>query len=259
MTRYLIVAIIVAFAIPATADDTQSASDHFQDGVKRYEQKDWGGASAAFEKSYRLKPDSKTLFAWAQSERFAKRCAHSIELFTKLLEEQLTTDNRAVVQTNITECERVISDEKAKAEEAAKAAEAARAAKAREAVIVPPTPPVPNKPQPEIRAERRPWYREPLGVTLVGAGAVSLAVGVGYYVKATSTDKSADDAATFADFVEGKQQARRQSQIGIIVGAGGAALLGAGIAYYLLRSDRPDSVAITASASSAFVTWNGRF
>jgi len=244
--KHLAITLLLLLAVGSTAragDDPDFAA-----GIERYKAKDYDGASAAFEKAYAAAPDGKILFAWAQSERFAGRCQHSIELFQQLLSDELTEANRTAVERNISECQAVIA-----------------AAPPVEPVVEPPPverPPddVIRLPMPAPTPEGRPWYKDPVGLGFLGGGVVGLGVGIAIYGAAVGRDSAADDATTYAEFADKKAQAKRLGTIGVVTGVAGVALIGAGVAWYVLHHRAPaEGVTVSFTDGGGVVGWAGSY
>ena len=208
------VALALAAGPAAAAPKGAAAKAAFQRGVKAYEAKDWAAASEALGESFALEADAETLFAWAQAERQLEHCEKAIELFGRLEQFDLPEENRQVVRERIEEC-------KAKLPPPAPA--------------ISTEPPVPADEPPPAPPKRRRWYKDPIGLSLLGAGVVGVGVGTGFLVAASSADSAAGEAATYDEFVRLDDRAKSRGTVGVIGLSVGVAFAGAGVIWYLTR------------------------
>jgi hypothetical protein len=245
--RQALIAAVLAFACGSAtaAPKSKPAKVQFEVGVAAYKADDYAAASTAFGKSYAIEADVETLFAWAQAERKQGHCDKASDLYVKLLASKLPAANKAVVRGQLDECKRILDDEAA-----ANAAAAAKAKADADAQAKPkPTPPhvdpeahgqpavVQPPPEPTPRAEgAKPWYKDALGDTLVGAGLISGGIGVAMLISAHSSEQSSHSATDYATFKSLDDKAKSRGKIGVIAGAAGAALIVGGVIRYATRS-----------------------
>lgn len=227
----LAIAGVLSTAAPAIAQEQKPAEPTpaarlLERALERYQAEDWTEAAKLFEQAYALEPNPDLLYAWGQSERFGGDCVKALELFDELLKQQLTDKNRAAVETNIARCKEQLA-----ANQAAASPE--------------PSPDPAPAPQPEAVATAdtppaespRPWYKDPIGGALVGTGVVGVGVGIAFLVSSSSADSSADDSAgDYQEFADLKAKAERHDKIGSVAVWTGAAFVGAGVAWYVLRT-----------------------
>jgi tetratricopeptide (TPR) repeat protein len=232
-------ALIAALATTAAAAPKKHAAKvQFQKGVAAYQKGDFDGASAAFERSFKLEADQETLFAWAQSERKLEHCEHAVELYQKLLAMKLPAENRSVIEQQIGECKPPPPP----------AAEA------------PPTPapaPLPQvhddsplaqphaielhrtnglEDQPDIGTlHSRPWYRDPVGDSLAVAGVAGLAVGGTFLLLGHSADSTAKSAMTYQGFVSNENTAHSRGETGVIALTAGVAFVATAAVWYWMK------------------------
>jgi hypothetical protein len=83
-------------AAPAKRTD---AGAHFDAAAERYARQDYAGAASEFAIAYALDPQVDTLFAWAQAERLAEHYEQALKLYERLLEGELSANQREAVQT----------------------------------------------------------------------------------------------------------------------------------------------------------------
>ena len=106
---------------------------------------------------------------------------------------------------------------------------------------------------------RRPWYRDKVGASLLGAGVASAALGVGFYVASVSDEAAAESAATYGEYDDLLARAGRRRTVAWVGLAAGGALLGGAAAWYLLRDDdrardpAPPALAVAVTPTGASV------
>jgi outer membrane biosynthesis protein TonB len=236
----------VLVASPAgAAPKGAKAKAAFDKGVAAYQKNDYAAAAAAFGKSYGLEVDPETLFAWAQAERKQEHCDKANELYTKLLAMDLPDANRNVIKGQIAECEQILDAKKPKPEptkvetkpeptkvetkpEPAKVETKPEPAKVEPAT---PQPPV-EQPLPPGPVEGRPWYRDPVGDTLMIGGLAGLGIGAAMLVTAHSAEQDEASAATYPEAKALDDKAKSRGEIGVIATGVGAALVVSGIVWY---------------------------
>jgi hypothetical protein len=107
----------------------------------------------------------------------------------------------------------------------------------------------------------RPWYRDTLGDGLVVVGVAAAVVGFIEYRGATSKLDDAETAGTLAQYDQLVDDAHGKRTLSVVFFAGGAALVGAGIARYVFhdRGRESHGVAIVPSHGGGLLTWSGGF
>jgi hypothetical protein len=238
----------------------------FDRGVAAYQKGNFEAASEALGNSYELEHDVDTLFAWAQSERKLERCDQAIELYRKLMDSGLPAANKAVVQQKLEECRSIIAA-KAKAEppppprpvapppprpiapppEPAPSPVAPRPEPAPPApapqVDPSPSPAEPVAPPPPVAS--RVWYRDPISLSLIGAGVVGTGIGAGFLISARSEHVAVAGSATLGEARDHSDHAKSRLRIGLITGGAGIAVVGGGVAWMLLHRDPGERRTVT--------------
>jgi hypothetical protein len=261
LTAFVAVLLAASPASVGAAPKGRAAKAQFDKGVAAYGKNDYAAASTAFGKSYALEADVETLFAWAQAERKQAHCDKASDLYVKLLAAKLPAENKAVVQTQLDECKRILDDDQAKAAAAARADQArvdqARADQARadQAHAGPGDAPHPDE-QPAAHTdvtirgsttepEASPWFKDPAGDVLVGLGIVGVTIGSGLLLSASSADADSKTAPTYAQFKAFDDKAKSRGMIGVIATGAGAALIIGGVIRYATRSTSSESTTVT--------------
>ena len=202
--------VLVVGSVARAAPTRPDAKAEFDRGLAAYSAGNYASAADALAKSYSLEPDPETLFAWAQSERKHGHCEKAIELYTKMLEFELGEENRREVNQHIDECKATLPK------------------------TAPPPPPPPRVVQPTV--VRRPWWQDPVGGVLVGAGVVGGVVGTVFLFQARDARDARDAATTYPEYKALHDRAVSRGQLGAITTVGAGALVVGGILWYALRT-----------------------
>jgi tetratricopeptide (TPR) repeat protein len=244
-----LIAIAVAALVATRSSAHAQSSNPLKRGLELYEAGQYAKAAEAFEVAYREKPDSRTLFAWAQATRQSGDCKRAIELYDKVLSAKLPRKQTTAVKKARAECE---------AQLAAPPPEPAPQQQP-EPEPAPPDPSPPPPPSPALElpppipspprdtAQPESWYSDPLGGALLGLGVVGAGIGVGFYVSARSAQNAADETDNYFEFAEQNDKVEMRRTIAAIGAAAGGAFLIAALLRYTLASDDHDDASAGAS------------
>ena len=110
----------------------------------------------------------------------------------------------------------------------------------------------------------KPWYKDVIGDVLVGGGIVAGVLGVVFYQQMSGKLDDSEDrtkAPTVEAYNKLRDDAASKRNLAIGFGVGGVALIGAGIARYMLRDngERTSKVAVTPTSDGGLITVMGRF
>jgi hypothetical protein len=264
----LIAAFLVSAATAQAAPKDKEAKKMFDKGVAAYTKGQYATASAALSESYAREGDPETLFAWAQSEKKLGHCANAIELYNTLLAFDLPVENKKVIEGQLAECkpddkpadkDKLVKEkaekEKADHEKAEKAdREKADREKTREKADAEKksheekVAQVSEEPidKPEVHAstpESRPWWKDPVGDTLVVTGAIGLGVGTVMLVSAHSADKDkTSPGITYTKYKSDLTTAHDDGLYGVVGLVAGSALVFGGVAWYATHKDHSATV-----------------
>lgn len=155
------VAMSVALAGVARADDAKLAREHFEAGSKLYDLGKFVDAAREYEEAYKAKSDPALLFNIGQAYRAAGKPDEAIVAYKSYLRNQPDAPNRSDVEQHIAKLQQQIDARK----------------------IVPPPPP----PPPPTVSGPTPLYKKWWLWTAVG-GAIAVGVGVGLGVGLTPND-----------------------------------------------------------------------
>ena len=216
MTKLVVIVVILVIVGSPVYAQSQTALDpiaqqHADAGKVAYDSGDYDGASREFEAGYRIDPKPALLYAWAQAQRLGKHCDEAITLYRKYLDSGPS-------ETMVTHTRGFIS--------------------ACQAELATPPPPPPAPPVRDTPHEPSPWYRDPIGGTLLVSGTIGLGVGAGFLVVASRSKQRADAAEFRDDFEIQFDEANTRRRIGgTAIGVGAALVIGGVIAYALRRDD----------------------
>jgi len=257
--RIVATAIVVALCSPVhAAPKGAAAKAAFERGVAAYQKGSFDTASEQLATSFGLEADPDTLYAWAQAERQRGKCDKAIELFEKLLAYELPEANAKVVREKLAECKAMIGGQSAQPVEPAPV-KPAEPKPVEPAVEPAPEPAGPRSEPTPTSPERRAWWKDPVGGVLVGAGVVGLGVGSYFLLSARSADRDAEAATSYVDFEEHSQLAESRGRTGMITTLAGAALVGAGVVWYVTREPERSTVSAWLSSEGGGVVARARF
>lgn len=261
-------ALLVASSLLATsalaAPKTRGAKKEFQKGVAAYQKGDFVAASSALARSYKLEPDTETLFAWAQSERQQNKCESAIDLYNRLLEKDMPSENKDAVRAKLDECRAIIAAKAPKVEpkiepKVEPKTEPKTEPKPVEPVVEPVTPVQEPPPRVVVVETRTPWYKDAIGDSLTIAGVVSLGVG-GFFLYSAkqAEDKSKENDSVFE---ENQDKAESRGRLGVVFTVAGGVLIASGIVRYMTRPAQESSTQLTGwvTETSGGVAAFGRF
>jgi hypothetical protein len=155
----------VAYAAPAGM--SAAAAVHFDRGMAAFGERRYQEAASAFEEGFAVEPRRELLFAWAQAERLAGRCAAAVPLYERYLATQPAAPQVEAARIAMARCPPVVRapvepEPPVRAQPAVAAAE-----------VVAPTEPRP--PMPRRRLSKGAW----VGISLAAVAVVGTAVGLG--------------------------------------------------------------------------------
>lgn len=119
----------------------------------------------------------------------------------------------------------------------------------------------PPRPETPPSTEAKPWYKDVIGDALVGGGLIAGVLGVVFYQQMNGKLDDAENATTYDDHEAARSDASGKRNLSLAFGIGSAALIGAGVARYMLRDtgERRANVSVTPTSDGGLVTWIGRF
>lgn len=227
--------LLVAALAAEPGSDAEAGVKAFADG--RYED-----AARILERAYAVEPEPALLFAWAQAERYAGHCDVAVPLYREYLQQDPPADVQGLAREAIVAC----------GEDPDRAAEPEPTEPEPEPVIEP----VPEPP-PAAPTRARPAARDAWGHALTWSGVAVAGVGAGLLGAAhgrRADGERADDEQAYRDALQG---APGLSRTGIVVLAGGGALVVAGVIRFSIVAarGRADAEASASGEASAWSRW----
>jgi tetratricopeptide (TPR) repeat protein len=169
-------------AVPAAADDTQSARAHYARGTKLFDLGRYLEAAKEYEATYELKDDPAILFNLGQAYRLGHDYASAMRAYKSFLRRAPDSSQRPTVESFLAEMQSALEKERSQAQQAPAPPPA---------VATPPAPapaPVTTSTAPPTH-ERQPLYKKWWLWTIVG-GVVVAGVVVGVSVGVVSSRDS---------------------------------------------------------------------
>jgi len=255
MTRPVALAVAVALAVglraaPALADPKTESLTHVNNSAKLFQGGKYADALAELMTAYSLDPQPGLLYAIAQVHVKLGECADAITWYQKFLDTHPEDRASKAAHEAIDMCATALP----KTPEPAPTPTPAPA-------LAPTPPPQPVQPTQTTEQRSTPvWYGSVVADALVLGGAVAGATGIELYHRALGDFDKANTATDYAAHHELVEDGRSARTWAIVASAGGVALVGGGIAYYMLSVRGNESTfTVTPTATGTAVMWSGRF
>jgi len=256
-TASVVVAITLTLGparLVAAAPDSNFSSDRarelYERGVQKFDQLDYEGALEELDASLAVERTTPALYAKAQALNKLGRCGDAVPVYDEVLEAVPPKSTAAsAVKDALVTCAEKLAADRAEADQ----------------LPAEPEPEPVSDPEPESDPHRDgpAWYRDVPAPILLGVGMVGVGVGAGLLGQAASLDpENADDYGAFES--ERDQQHSRRIAGGVILGVGGALLVG-GVVRYILVARKNDAQRSPAALTPSFgphqagLTIRGRF
>src|SRR5262245_470128 len=233
--KHLLVIALVALPVVAVAGPKDEAKKHVSKATEAHQAGNYDVALTELQAAYALDPQPDLLYAIGQVDVKLGKCDDAIASYEKFLATNPPADAANSAKEAIETCK----------------------AQAPPPPPEPTPPPQPAPPPPPPPAPEGSSF-DKIGAACVGAGVVSLVVGVVMYSSAVSTLDDAEKATTYDKHKELVDSAHTKRNVGVVFGVAGLALAGFGAWHYVNhRSER--AVAVVPTAGGGVVTWMGRF
>jgi len=228
-------------AAPDQVIENPEALEHFQRAQEAFDAEDYAAAIPELKSAYALEPNPLLLYAWAQAERFNGNCRRALELYKRYLETGPADKQRQLAEANVVDCEAELGED----------ATAAGTGDATGDTTTDGTdttdgggedtdggtPPGPPKPPGTDESTTKPWYKDWLAPTLGGAGLAAAGTGGALVALAVRQANESADAVTEMDHLDQADAAKGKNTAGwVLIGVGGALLVGAAVRYALLAT-----------------------
>lgn len=231
-------ALVLAAPVVALAGPKQDAEAHVAKAMEAHGNNNFELAAKELDLAYGLDPNPDLLYAIGQVYVKLERCPEAITYYKRYLDSKPPAQAAADTKQAIKICEKQ----------------------------EPPLPPPPQKdPEPVVVApmtQPSDWYKDPVGGALVGVGVVSAVVGIVLYTGARSDLDAAEQAPNLAGYDELVDRARSRRTYSVLLVGGGAVLIGAGIARYMMRKGEAresQRVGLVPVDHGGLVTFGGSF
>jgi hypothetical protein len=240
---------IVASSASAFADAKEQAKEHIDKATTFHGEGKFKDALDALTVAYTLDPRPELLYAIAQMHVQLGNCPQAITFYERFL----TSKPRPAPGP------------------AAAAKEAIETCKAQPPPVEVKTEPPPVEPPPAPAVEKplpppqhdggKPWYKDVIGDALVISGVGFTIASIVFFRGMSGKLDDADNAATYPEVDDLRDEAAGKRNLGIGFAVGGLALIGAGVARYMLRDtgERSAKVVVAPADGGGVVTLGGRF
>jgi tetratricopeptide (TPR) repeat protein len=237
MKHLLVIALlalpVVAFAGPKEKEEAQK---HVTKATEAHQAGKYDVALTELQAAYALDPQPDLLYAIGQVHVKLGKCDEAVASYEKFLATNPPKDAATSAKEAIDTCK------------------AQAAPPPPEPTPPPPEPTPPPAPPPQPEGAKF----DKVGSAIIGAGVVSMVVGIVFYSSAVSTLDDAEMAATYNEHDDLVGSAQTKRNVSLVFGGLGVAAVGVGVWHYMnFKSEH--SVAVTPTSSGGMVTWMGRF
>ncbi|HEY5921695.1 MAG TPA: hypothetical protein VIV11_08490 [Kofleriaceae bacterium] len=244
---------------PPTKAQKAEAKKVAEEGTKLYNVQQYDQAAELYQQAYLLDPKPGYLYARAQSQRLGGMCEQALLTYDAYLRTNPAPAERSKTEANVERCKTDIKDREA----AVQSTQVAPPPEVPETPAPAPPPPVVEQPPPPPPLPP-PGKSYIVGHLLVGVGMIALGGGVYLFQNGRGTISDHNDAATYQEFLDGRDEmdaAKQKQMIGVIGISAGLALVAGGVAYYVLhaRSAEEAPVSATVTAQQATVWFRRSF
>ena len=241
--RFVVLFVVLGLAAPpAFADARAEAQQKLALAAEHHAAGRFKEALELLTVAYALDPQPDILYAIAQVHVKLGDCTQAITFYERFLSTHPADDAGDAAREAIEVCKTTPPPAAAETVEPAP-------------MPAPSTAPHPAAP---IADAPRAWYKDRLGLALVGSGLVSGIVGLVMYRGAQSDLDAAEAAATYPEHVDLVDRAHGKRTLAAVFGIGGVALVGAGaVRMVMVRKREASAIAVVPTTRGGFVTWSG--
>lgn len=249
--------LLAALALAATpalalAGPKEEAGKHIEAATKAHSEEKYDVALTELEAAYRLDPDPELLYAIGQVHSKLGNCADATTYFDRYLKTSKDPQIKQVIDQAKASCQpsQPVDSPPAVPPDP----DTTSVGTASTTTTTAPT---------SSSAEGAPWHRGKLPYFLAGGGALAGIFGMLVYVDARSDLDAAEDAPTLSEYDALVDDAKSKRTISVVLVGGSVALIGAGVALYLLsdrdRAHESRGVSIAPTTTGGMITWSGSF
>ncbi|CAN5862570.1 hypothetical protein BH11MYX3_BH11MYX3_24450 [soil metagenome] len=244
MLRTLTFSLVLCAPLLAHAGD--KAQPHIAKAMKAHKAGNFTEALAELQLAYKLDPRPELLFAIGQVSIKLDRCDDAVTYYEQYLATKPSTEAASDTREAIDTC------------------------KAKQLAARPPPPPAlpppsdsPYLPGQKATAEhaRSPWYKDKVGDALVVGGVAATVIGLVLYTGARGDLDDAESAPDLPRYQELVDDAHGKRTWSIVLVGGGVALIGVGVAHYMLHDRHTETrgIGMAPTTSGGLVTFSGQF
>ncbi|MBA3538738.1 MAG: hypothetical protein H0T79_03855 [Deltaproteobacteria bacterium] len=252
MTRSVLAALLLvaATAAPVSADAKADAQVRIDHATQLHQAGAFAEALDELMVAYTLDPRPELLYALGQLHVKLGHCSDAVTYYQRFLGTSPAAGPADAARQAIETCKKAPPPEPPPAGDPPVDPTADPAAD-------PTTDPTPQR----MTAAGPPaWYEDVVLDGLVGGGIVAGLVGVVLYGAARGALDDADASSTYNTHLDHVDRAHAERTLAVIFGVGGIALIGVGVARYMMRDTTPDQgVGIEPTTGGGVVTWSGQF
>lgn len=252
--RSLLLLLVVASPTTALADPKAEAKAHIENATAFHAEGKFKEALEQLTLAYALDPRPELLYAIGQVHVQLGNCTQAINFYERFLQTKPAAGPAAAAKEAIETCKTAPPDTPEPEPEPQQQPD--------------PEPPPPDPdPPPMTRVDKdepaggKPFYKDALGMGLVGGGIALGVASVIFYTQMNGALDDAEDAPTFAEHGDLRDEATSKRNLSVGLAIGSAALLGAGVVRFITRDtgERTNKVAVTPTGDGGLITWMGRF
>lgn len=251
----VLLVLLGAPAAPALADPKADAKARIEKATTLHAEGKFKEALDELTIAYALDPKPELLYAIGQVHVQLGDCTSAISFYERFLASKPAPGPAAAAREAITTCKTAPPEPKEPPPDPDPGVTTPPPAADPEPTPTPP--PVAEQPA----GGPGPWYTDKLGDALVGGGIVLGVVSVIFYQGARGKLDDAEAAPTYDEHESLVSDAKSQRNMAVGFAIGGAALIGAGVARYIMRDTGAESksVAVTPISGGGAITWTRSF
>jgi tetratricopeptide (TPR) repeat protein len=240
--RTITILLALLLAAPAAADKPldPKAQARYEAGKKHYDAQRWAEAIVEFRAAHAIDPRPALLYSIAQAQRLSGDCKTAADTYRQVVE-QLPNDRLGeLARANVERCNAAApppKPEPPKPEPPKPEPPPAPVAQPEPAPA--PPPPAVAAPAPAEQPPR--WYQDWIGNSLVIGGVVVGGVGLALWLDGhgdVADANASPDYDTYLERQDAAESGRTMQELGVAGIVIGAALIGGGIAHYVIAQPR---------------------
>jgi tetratricopeptide (TPR) repeat protein len=242
----------------AEADPSREAQAHLERAMSLHADARYTEALTELTTAYALDPQPEILYAIAQTHVQLGDCAQAALFYQRFLSTDPAAVAAAAAREAMTACAATVGASGARGGSGTEPGAQPPAEPTAPATTEPPSTAAPIVDRPTA-ARRDRWYRDPVGLALVGGGVGLGVVGLVTYGTARSKIDRAATAPSYSQYVENLADARRLRVSAIALGAVGALAVGIGAVHLWRHRGHATELAIAPVEGGGVLSLGGPF